>query len=39
MEQRPPTEAVTQVVKKSPAFYGTLSFITVFTGAHHWVIY
>jgi len=28
--------AVTQLVKKFPAFYGTSRFITVFTTAHHW---
>jgi len=28
--------AVTQLVKKFPAFYGTRRFITVFTTALHW---
>jgi hypothetical protein len=27
---------VIQLVKKFPAFYRTLKFITVFTWAHHW---
>jgi hypothetical protein len=27
---------ITQLVKKLPAFYGTLRYITVFTGARYW---
>jgi hypothetical protein len=30
--------AVAQLVKKSPAFYGTRTFITVFTRVHHWSV-
>jgi hypothetical protein len=29
---------VTQPVKKLPAFYGTLRFITVYTTARHWTL-
>jgi len=43
MEQRSrvPLEelTVTHLFKKSPAFYGTLNFITVFTTARHWSPY
>jgi hypothetical protein len=30
---------VTQLVKKFPTCYGTWSYITVFTAAHHWSVY
>jgi hypothetical protein len=37
MEQRPLQNLIaTHIVKKIPAFYGTLSFIIVFTTARHW---
>jgi len=36
IQQSPFWEANTHLVKKSPAFYGTLSFITMFTTARHW---
>jgi hypothetical protein len=36
MEQSPSLEYVTQLIKKFSAFYGTQSFITMFTNDHHW---
>jgi len=35
MEQSPSCEAVCQLVKKFPAFYGTRKFITGFTSDRH----
>jgi len=35
MEQSPSSEADSHSVKKFPAFYGTRSFITVFTRDRH----
>jgi len=34
MEHSPSREAIIQLVKKFPAFYGTRMFITMFTRAH-----
>jgi hypothetical protein len=36
MDQRPSSEAVTQLIKIYPTFYGTRRFITVLTRARHW---
>jgi len=36
MEQSPSSEAVSQLVNKFHALYGTRKFITVFTTARRW---